>query len=191
MATALFLTVTSDGSVGGMVYAVNGLDKANARAEERMMKTRQRMASPSAGLQRSCESREDTIVSRMSQLVRLSENMLSVFDKHLARVQNYYLTVVVPAGSTVANYDDLVADTAAKKAVVQTALANAQADVDDFSCTTGDPIAHLATFRTDMQTVKTALKEYRSSIKNLIVAVRTAAEALETPTPTPTATPTL
>lgn len=166
------------------VSAKNELQRANARAEERMVKTQTRLATPNATLRNSCEARQESIVNRMNRLVQLSENMLEVFDTHATRVQNYYISVVVPKGVTVKNYDVLVADIAAKKAVVQTTLANAQADVNDFSCTTGDPKADLTSFRTDMQAVKTALKEYRTSIQNLIVAVRTAAEALGTPTPT-------
>lgn len=170
--------------------AKNELQRANARAEERMERTKTRLASPNVAIQNSCESRKEGVVNRMKRLVELSEKMLENFDTHATKVQDFYISVVVPKGVTVKNYDKLVADIAAKKAVVQTTLANAQADVDDFSCTNGDPKTYLNTFRTDMQAVKTALKEYRTTIKNLIVAVRTAAEALETPTPTPTATST-
>jgi DNA repair ATPase RecN len=191
-----FLTV-SVMSLTAMMTAVPGvlaqnsqaLDRANARAQERMDLRQQPTSSPTTSLQRSCEARQEAVVKRMSQLVQLAEKIQAAFDRHATRVQEYYLNTVVPAGLTVDNYDELLADIAAKKAVVQTTIANAQTDVDEFSCDTADPRTYLTTFRTDMQAVKSALKEYRTSIKNLIVAVSRVAQDLETPTPTPSPTP--
>lgn len=157
-----------------------GLDRANSRAQERMTTSRQvRAASSAAGIRRSCETIQKAVVGRMSRLVEMANTMMSNFDKHSQRVQEYYLTVLVPAGITVPNYDDLLADIAAKEAVVQTTIANARADVNNFNCDTNDPRTYIEEFRADMQAVKTALKEYRASIVRLIVAVRTAAEKLE------------
>lgn len=156
----------------------NGFSRANARAKERVTRM-MKSATPAASLQRACEVRESAVVKRMSQLVLLSNKMLANFEAHSTRVQNYYLNKVVPAGLVVSNYDALLADIAAKKAVVQTAVANAQADVNDFSCTTGEPKSYLNSYRVNMQETKTALKNYRTAVKNLIVAVSTVAEGLE------------
>lgn len=94
------------------------------------------------------------------------------FDRIAKRVENHYTTKVVPSGKTVTNYDGLVADISAKKTTVQTALTTAQNDSNAFSCTGGDPKLQMTQFRKDMQAVKRALKEYRTSVRNLIVAVR-------------------
>jgi hypothetical protein len=83
-------------------------------------------------------------------------------------VQDYYTT----SGKTVAGYDALVAAIATKRAAVLTALTAAQTDVSGFNCTVVDPKRHMITFQTHMKGVKAALNEYRTAIKNLIVAVR-------------------
>jgi len=141
---------------------------------------------------RACEAREDAIGKRAGRLTTLVTKMESNFDKHAQRVEDYYTAKVVPSGKTVANYDSLVADIDAKKAVVATALATAQNDAANFSCTGDNPKGQLTLFRKDMQAVKKALKDYRTSIKNLIVAVRSVTGATEREnkgSPKPTSSP--
>lgn len=135
---------------------------------------------------RSCQARENAIKKRESSLVKLVGNMEDKFASISARVENYYTTKLVPAGKTISNYDALVADIASKKSNVQTVLTSAQNDVASFSCTADDPKGDIQKFRVDMQNVKKALKDYRTSIKNLIVAVRSAnGEKVEEVTPKP------
>lgn len=133
-----------------------------------------KQATPPGKLQ-SCQVREQAVKNRMTHLIALATNMGKNFDRHASSVEKYYTTKLVPKGKTVANYDGLVSDITAKKADVDKALAKAQADVASFSCTTSDPKALLRQFRQDMQLTKKALKAYRTSIKNLIVVVHTAA----------------
>lgn len=121
---------------------------------------------------KACQAKEDAIKKRSDQLTKMANNMLDKFDKIAARVEKYYTDTVVPSGKTVSNYDALVADITAKKTAVQTALTKAQTDTLAFSCTSDNPKGQLTQFREDMQAVKKALKDYRTSIKNLIVAVR-------------------
>lgn len=164
--------------------------RASDQAKDRAVRMVNSTATPSTNLQRSCEVRQSAVVKRMSQLVLLSNKMLANFEAHATRVQNYYLTKLVPAGLAISNYDALLADIAAKKALVQTAIAEAQADADDFSCTSGEPKSYLNSYRVNMQATKMALKNYRTSIKNLIVAVSRAAEGLEEDeSPKPSASP--
>lgn len=132
---------------------------------------------------KTCEVREVVVKKRMSQLVDLVTNMEETFDKIAAKAQNYYSDTVLPSGNSIANYSTLVADVAAKKALVDAEVTSTKADVTAFNCTTGDPKTHMNLFRVNMQQTKTALKNYRTSIKNLIVAVHKAAEDLPTPTP--------
>ncbi len=98
--------------------------------------------------------------------------MQEKFDAIAKRVEDYYISKVVPSGKTVTNYDSLVSEIQNKKQATQTALGKAQTDANSFSCSGNDPKGQLTQFRTDMQTVKSALKDYRTAIKNLIVAVR-------------------
>ncbi len=120
---------------------------------------------------KACQAKENGIKSRSTHLSDLVKNMEDKFDAIAQRVKDYYTSTVVPSGKTVANYDALLADIQTKKTAVQTALTTAQNDFTGFSCTSGNPKKTLISFRYDMQKVKEALKSYRTSIKNLIVAV--------------------
>jgi hypothetical protein len=146
---------------------------------------------------KACQNREAAIQKRSDQLVRLAANMQDTFTSIATRVKVYYTNVVIPSGKTVSNYDALLAEIATKQTAVTTALAKAQSDATSFSCTSDDPKGQLTQFRSNMQAVKSALKDYRTSIKNLIVAVRSitgttqsSANPTTKPTSTPTATPT-
>lgn len=121
---------------------------------------------------RACQAKEKAIKKRTEQLVKLATTMQEKFDAIAGRVEEYYTSKVVPSGKTVTNYDSLVADIQTKKGAVQTALSQAQTNVASFSCTSDDPKGQLAQFKDDMRAVKSALKNYRTSIKNLIVAIR-------------------
>lgn len=119
-----------------------------------------------------CEKHRDEITSRFGSLGNLVAGMLGKFDAILARVQEFYTTKLVPAGKTVSNYDALASDVNVKKAQVQTDLANAQADVTGFSCTGDNPKGQMTQYRLDMQLVKKDLQAYRTSIKNMITAIK-------------------
>lgn len=126
----------------------------------------------SQGMLKACQARESAIKTRMTHLTQLATNMMNNFDKHASRVEKYYTTKVVLSGKTVSNYDSLVSDINTKKAAVSAALTKAQTDVQSFNCSTTNPKGVMIQFRQDMQAVKKALKDFRISIKNLIVAVR-------------------
>lgn len=139
------------------------------------------------GLLRSCQARENAIKTRMNSLINLVDNMETKFSSISARVEDYYTSKVVPSGKSVSNYDTLVSDIQTKKDAVGTSISVAKTDVSNFNCNSTDPKADLTKFREDMQSVKKALKDYRTAIKKLIVAVRSVVgEENETsPTPTP------
>lgn len=123
---------------------------------------------------KSCQGRENAIKKRSEKLTQLVVTMQKNFDAIANRVMDYYTTKLIPEGKTVTNYDILVADVQTKKDAVQTALTNAQTNLSGFSCTESDPKANLKAFNQDMKAVKSALKNYRMSVKNLIVGVRSA-----------------
>jgi hypothetical protein len=142
---------------------------------------------------KACQSREAAIQKRSDQLVKLAMTMQDKFTAITMRVKTYYTDTVIPSGKTVSNYDTLIADIATKQAAVGTALTKAQSDATSFSCTSDDPKGQLTQFRVDMQAVKAALKVYRTSIKDLIVAVHSVTGTIQSsahPTISPTASPT-
>ena len=147
-----------------------------------------------------CEKMSENITRRSVHLVDLVTRMEKTFTSIAQGVEQYYLTKVVPAGNTLSNYDTLVADIATKQSAVDSMVATAQSGAAAFSCTGNNPKAQLTQYRTDMQAVIKGLQDYRTSIKNLIVAVRTlkstslfvtpSASLSATLTPTETLTPT-
>ena len=133
---------------------------------------------------KACQAREKAIKKRTEQLMKLATTMQEKFDAIAERVKEYYTSKVVPSGKTVANYDSLVADIQFKKEAVQTVLVTAQENAGSFACDGNDPKGQLAQFKDDMRAVKSALKDYRTSIKNLIVAVRSVIGTTERNNPT-------
>jgi ABC-type transporter Mla subunit MlaD len=126
---------------------------------------------PGQGRMHACQAREASVKNRMTHLSQLATTMESKFDRHAQKVEDYYTNKVIPSGKTVANYNELVTAIQTQKTAVQNALATAQTDANSFSCTSGTAKEQVRQFREDMQAVKQALKAYRTSIKDLIVAV--------------------
>ena len=137
-----------------------------------------------------CQAKENAIKKRTQQLTKLATTMQEKFDAIAGRVEEYYTSKVVPNGKTVANYDNLVADIQAKKGAVQIALTTAQNNAGTFACDGNDPKGQLTQFRDDVRIVKAALKDYRTSIKNLIVAVRSVTGTTERTNPSASPKPT-
>lgn len=155
------------GTVASPVFAQGRPEGVGGSRNEASLKSPRPSASPGSKLE-ACMAREAAIKTRSTNLNRMATGMLDKFDLIVKRVQDYY----VASGKTVAGYDALVAAIATKRAAVLTALTAAQTDVSGFSCTVVDPKRHMTTFQTHMKGVKAALNEYRTAIKNLIVAVR-------------------
>lgn len=139
-----------------------------------------------------CQNMSENVTRRSTHLVALVAKMEQTFTSIADGVEQYYLTKVVPTGTTLPSYDALVADIATKKAVVDAMVQTTQTDAANFSCTGNNPAAQLILYRTDMQAVLKGLQDYRTAIKNLIVAVRTLKSVKVSTTPgqvTPTPTP--
>ena len=158
-------------------YHSNLVPKASPEAKKDrldLQKERQevRQAKLDAKKLKVCQTKEKVIKNRLESLTALVTNQQTKFDKIATRVENFYTAKVLPTGKTLANYDALAADIDAKKAAVDSNLATAKTNADSFACGADDPKGALSGFREDMQSVKSALKEYRTSIKNLIVAVK-------------------
>lgn len=165
----------------GLLLSVTPL----AFAEDSGASGRPVLASPAGkGLLTACQARMETVQKRSTQLTQRAQNMEDVFGRIAKRVEDYYTNKLVPGGVTVGNYDALVADIAAKKAAVDTALAAAQSQASSFNCTSvAEAKSQIQAFRVAMQNVIAALKSYRTSVRNLIVAVRTASAKLASPQP--------
>ena len=137
---------------------------------------------------RACQAVSTSVITRSTHLVDLVTQMEKTFTSIADGVEQYYLTKVVPTGKTLPNYDALVADISTKQNSLAPLVQTAQTDASSFSCTGNNPAAQLTQYRTDMQGVLKGLQDYRTAVKNLIVAVRTLPSV--NPSKVPSATPT-
>lgn len=124
-----------------------------------------------------CQAREATLKNRSDKIINMSTAMLNNFEIKSQKVQDYYSQNLVHKGITVANYGNLITDVQIKKTAVQVSLSKARAEASVFSCTGTEPQKSLRDFKIYIQETNTALKNYRTSVNNLIVAVRTAANS--------------
>ncbi len=126
---------------------------------------------------KACENRRESFKNRLENMATRSEKFIGVLDKIVERVKEFKDT----KGLTVANYDALIADIEAKKLVVHDLqeLQKQKAEAD-FSCERDAAKESVGVFGDLLHQQIDALKDYKTSVKNLIVAVKTAAEATET-----------
>jgi hypothetical protein len=97
-------------------------------------------------------------------------------DAILQRVQDY----VKAHNLTVTNYQALLTDVQAKKAVAQNIYATAKQDGTSFDCSTSDNAKEsLASFKDVAEQEAQAIKAYKEAVRAFITAVKTAAHAAE------------
>jgi len=165
-------------------------DKIKERIHDRLEKLKEKFEERlEARKEKICERIEAKITKRSDRLVEKAGNMASRFDKIVGKVKDYYTEKLVPRGVVVENYDALVADIEAKKMKVTEALDSAGEVISEFDCSGEKPKGILSLFRDDMKNVITALREYRKSVVNLIVAIRTKGKNIKTEEATSSATP--
>lgn len=121
---------------------------------------------------RSCRARESVVKKKMENVFRTSKKTLSKFEQITQRVEDYYLTKLVPEGVKVENYERLVADVEVKKKIVVSDLEKAKAFMNEFNCDKNNPEGQVAQFKQHMQNVHKSLQNYRKSIKDLMSAVK-------------------
>ncbi len=117
---------------------------------------------------RACEKRQTAISNIMKRISNRGQKQIDLFSGIAERTQAFY----EKKGKTLSNYDALVADVAAKKESAQDAVAMIAAHGTEFSCDSDDPKGSVTGFREHQQQAIAALKEYKTSVKNLIVGVK-------------------
>lgn len=155
----------------------NTINTRLAQTRERLQQTREQVkAALSATRLKVCEARQHGITTRMGEMVTTSTSHVTIFSDVATQVEAFVTTKHL----TVANYASLVADVAAKQAAAEDALATAKASSTSFSCTDANPSLAGQQFKDAHAAVVTALENYRTAIKNLIVATKAAASATAT-----------
>ncbi|HEY5550063.1 MAG TPA: hypothetical protein VIK37_02600 [Candidatus Saccharimonadales bacterium] len=149
----------------GSAIAINSLSNDKAVQAQEAAKLRLEGAKLKA-----CENRERAVNSILDRIANRGERRLNVYSAIFQKVQDFY----VKKGISLSNYDALVAEVNAKKEAAQAAVDAIKAEQVDFTCDGTDPKGVAAGFKEDLKAEIKALHDYQQSIKNLIVAVKTA-----------------
>ncbi|MEX0881654.1 MAG: hypothetical protein WEC17_00070 [Candidatus Saccharimonadales bacterium] len=167
--SALSLVLLALIAFSGSALAIGGLSNDRAVEAQEAAKIRLEGAKLKA-----CENRERIINNILDRLAKRGERRLNVYSAITDRVQVFY----EKKGLNVSNYDELLADISAKKAVAQAAVDEIRADEVDFACDGTDPKGAAAGFKEDLKAEIKALHVYQQSIKDLIVAIKTSISSL-------------
>lgn len=143
------------------------------------------------GRYNACQSIQNALKTRSENTARHAQTLMTKFDNIVKRVDEFYKSKNVPAGKTVSNYTQLMTQIETNKGKVNTALEKAKATLASLNCN-NNPRNTMQQFRADMQGVVTALKAYKTSVRNLIVAVhRVTPNVSVTPSVTVSVSPTM
>lgn len=115
-----------------------------------------------------CKNREENINNRIARIADRSVKHIELFDMIAVRAQSFYDSNEY----TLANYDELIADVAAKKVAAETAVATISNATASFDCEGENPKVTIEEYKAGVRIAIDALKEYRSSVKNLIVGIK-------------------
>lgn len=118
-----------------------------------------------------CQKREARINEKMQKIAERKAAQVEVFNKIAERTIAFYEENAL----VLSNYDELSADVSAKKGVVEAEIANLKSTVVDFECDSEDPLKVSEAFKSAREAVVTAMKDYKTSVKNLIVGVKSVA----------------
>ncbi len=125
-----------------------------------------------SGLATSCKAKIVAIVQRSNHMYDLAKVQERAFTKIALSVESFYSSKVTVKNITVPNYQVLVANIQAAEDSVLAAETKVSGDAVNLTCSTTSPQTMVLVFNTDMKAQISALKLYRISIVNLIVAVK-------------------
>lgn len=115
-----------------------------------------------------CEKRQSVITAIMKRAGERGDKRIDFISTIANRVETFYQN----KGKVLSAYDQLASDVAAKKAAAQAAVNAVKAADTQFNCGGENPKGMVAVFRAEIQAQAAALKEYRTSVKSLIVGVK-------------------
>ena len=124
-----------------------------------------------------CKKREARINTIVDKTASQAEKHLGVFEKIEERVKTFY----VDKQLSVENYDTLTAAVDEKHTAAVAAIDELKAN--DFSCDTTDASNPAGLMKELAQSKNDALKEYRTALKDLIVAIKGASTSTDTTEP--------
>lgn len=141
------------------------VEERKAAAQERVEAAKTRLADAKL---KACQNRQESITSIMGRIGDRGQKQIDLFSTIAERTQTFY----TEKGKTLANYDELVSNVEAKKAAAQTTVDTVKSTSTEFDCTGENPRGVASTFKESLKAQITALKDYKTSVKDLIVGVK-------------------
>ncbi|HSW85757.1 MAG TPA: hypothetical protein VLF79_04085 [Candidatus Saccharimonadales bacterium] len=117
---------------------------------------------------KACKNREKAINNILKHISDRGQRQLNLFTSIATKTETFY----TDKGKTLSNYDALVTDVTAKKAAAQTEVDTVKAESVTFKCDGTDPKGAASSFKEALKGEIQALKDYKTSVKNLIVGVK-------------------
>lgn len=117
---------------------------------------------------KSCEAHQDAIKKIMTQAGERGDRQINLFNTIAARVEAFYTS----KGKTLANYSQLVAAVTAGQSAAQSAVQAVKSADTQFNCGGTNPTGQVDIFRAELKAMSSALEQYRTAVKNLIVGVK-------------------
>ncbi|HET6924487.1 MAG TPA: hypothetical protein VFH39_01485, partial [Candidatus Saccharimonadales bacterium] len=152
----------------------NGHHSLRAEAEALLNQKRQNGKEHSAAQRKTaCEAHAAEINTRSQNYAAAAQRHLDVFNSIFTKVQAFQTSKQL----NVSNYDSLVATATAKQTAAQSAVDALKALDVSIDCSSTDPAATVATLKEAVINARTTLQDYRSAIKDVIVALKGASTA--------------
>jgi len=147
------------------------LRKKSAAEQEQDKKKREAFA-------KGCEQRHENFGNRLGTIRSTVSKHVTTLDSIVTRVDAFKTS----KNLTVSNYDALLADAKTKGQIVHDLQAVLKEKAAAFTCGSGpeEAKASLEAYKDAFQQEIDAFKAYKTSVKNLIAAVKTAAQAART-----------
>jgi hypothetical protein len=118
-----------------------------------------------------CSNKRRVVGNILTRIANRGQKQIDVFTKIAERTEKFK----EDKSLTVDNYDSLVTTVNDKKTAAETTVNKIKADAAaaaTLSCDAGQPKSVVGGFKDDLKAENSALKAYKTAIKNLIVAVK-------------------
>jgi len=116
-----------------------------------------------------CQNREMAINNIMTRTGDRGQKQINVIESIQQKVQSFYSEKNI----SIDNYESLTSNIEAKKQVAITAMNQVQTMKGTFSCGTDNPKGVATQFKSQASIQLGAIKEYKESVHELVVAIKT------------------
>ncbi len=150
---------------------------ANSDASESKTETRQNnsdakkaaaKAKASEAKLKSCQNHQKVVTSTMARISDRGQKQIDLFTKIANRTEQFY----TEKGKTLSNYQALVNDVDAKHSAAQAQVDSIANASTNFTCDGTNDKAKVTAFKSSMKAEISAIKDYKTAVKNLIVGVK-------------------